>query len=258
MKAFIAIFLLVIGLTSIASAATPVAVVVPTESVNRAPESAKVGEAVTLSAIIYNAQKQSVTYTVVFDAAGTLIGSTTILIPREAAKTASLEWKVPKDGVMVTATITKALTALKKDIATEHRIVGTVVVGNTDPLGISVNKEKVDQAKSWIVKAFSGLEVFRKKQALYFAIERDAARVRLGIDVVTQIEDKYANKFDNTPDPKNAPSATGVNTSTHSNDYFVMIYSSAFASYFGHIAFFYIASFLIVLLLLRIIWRMFI
>lgn len=252
MKIFFAFFIALLLPTLLFAAPT-----VPKDKVWFTPTDAIVGEAIEINAFIYNPQKESITFTVAFLANEKAIGTKTILVPTLTAKTISVSWSVPDTQTLITIDVQKALNAAKKDIPTLHGSLGTVSIGEIVAITPAISLSDTSSIKVWIKANLHEIEVFREKQAKYFIEMREAAKIRLGINKVKNIEDKYQSSL-NTPGgttPKSLPPGESEN---NGNDYINLIYSTSLASFFGKIEIFYISIVLLILLLLRFFIKLFV
>lgn len=130
---------------------------------------------------------------------------------------------------------------------------------------VATPSSSLDKAETKLREILSpiyvSLEVFRKKEAEHFAIVRDKAKAKLGInlaeDAIERIKPFLA--------PPAAPSAIpGTNTGEeleikkidNPKDYVILIFSTALASLFASAWMFYTAIVLIFFFLIRLIFRM--
>ena len=224
----------------------------PKEAVWVTPADAKVGDAIELNTLVYNSQKQEITFTVEFKAGETLITKTDVVIPAQSAKTAIGKWIMPKEPTQVSATVTKALTKLKKDVPTLHGPLGTVTVGQA--VRSIPGKEA---ATAWIGRQLAILEVYRLKQAERYAALRDELKAELGVTKPSEVIKDLL--------PEAPTTAEGQEVAQNNPDplenafkYALLIFRTSIAALFENKAVFYVSLGILVLLVIRFIFSRFV
>lgn len=226
---------------------------VPKDKVSVSPVGGKVGSAITISAFLYNDQKETITFTLEAKAGDTVLGKPVVTLASGSAKTIAIAWKEPKAQTTVTVNIISALNAKRVDVPVLHGTLGIVLVGSSEaptptpssPLSTGAFGKVFDSSKSF-------LETFRTKQATHFATERDAARAKLGIqktEAPSAIDSGASGTADDLPQIKKVDNPM---------DYGMLILSTALASFFASTLMFYGALALIALLLIRAVFKMFV
>ena len=227
----------------------------PAQSVWVAPATAEVGAEIELSAFVYNNTEKDASVTVSFAASEKAIDTVTVSVPKQSAKVASVSWSMPAEAVKVTATVTKAVDANKKDISSLRGTLGTVNVGGTALVEAAGSTfPGVETLKGWWRILLQQIENFRAKQALHFAALRDEAKKETGITVRQGIGEMLA------PDVPAAPETPAEPTPAKEFEfmpYVKLIYATFLAALFSNIAIFYISLVLAVLLAIRFIIRLF-
>lgn len=225
----------------------------PKEKVWVEPIGGKVGSAITISAFLYNDQKETITFTLEAKAGDTVIAKPIATLASGSAKTIAMPWKEPKTQTTVTVNIISALNTKRVDVPALHGTLGIVLVGSTEP---AVSTSSTPLSTGALGKVFdnskSFLETFRLKQATHFAKERDIAKEKLNIQKtdsskVTQTGVSGIN--DDLPQ---------IGKVDNPMDYGTLILSTALASFFASTLMFYGALILIALLLIRAIFKMFV
>lgn len=213
------------------------------------PADAEPTKPVTLHAFVYNTSKEEITFTVSFKEKTTEVASTAILVPAESAKVATATWIMPSESKAIAAVVTKATTKQNKDIATLHGTLGTVTVGSIATLP-EISIPGGSTVKAWVGGFLEKAEVFRVRNAGYFVREREAAKVRLGINTFGGVADKLLTPEIPAQDPKDAEVAP-VESKNDPMDYVTLAYSSILAPLFAQKAVFYIVSILLTLFIIR-------
>jgi hypothetical protein len=119
------------------------------------------------------------------------------------------------------------------------------------------------KAKSIFNSIFNTIEVFRKKEAVYFANMRDETKVKIGIKVTDDVLKKIAPDFAAPQPPSAVPepqklSDLEVKKMDNPVDYGKLIYSTALASLFDNSLMFYGVLIFLTFFAIRLIFRMFI
>lgn len=257
MKYFTALIVLICFLVPSTGRAESVLQSVWYEPFNTAP-----GDAITLSALLYNKDQKPVTFTVVFDQNGAMIGTpVVVVVGGVSAKTVSIKTTQPQQAQTVTASVTAAINSLKKDVPALHGVIGTVTIGppatdTTVPLSLNTSsiiafglsiKEKVD--------------VFRIAQAKHFATVRDDARQKLGLPSAPSVTDVLMPKAPSAPGAFTSEEATsGIKIYKADNplEYPRLVGATALAAFFGQAMLFYIVLVIVFFFVLRFLYRMFI
>jgi hypothetical protein len=224
----------------------------PKEAVWVTPADAKVGDAVELNTLVYNSEKQEITFTVVFSTTEP-IATTTVVIPAQSAKVATGKWIMPKESTQVTASVTKALTKLKKDITALHGPLGTITVGQA--VRSIPGKEA---ASAWIGRQLSLLELYRLKQAERYAALRDQLKEEIGMTKPSQIIKDMLPESPTPVSEEEPKLEENSNPLGNAYQYALYIYRSALAALFENKAVFYISLGIVVLLVIRFIFSRFI
>jgi hypothetical protein len=239
------IFSLVFVLVFISMAAFTWAAPLPKEIVTVDPVSASAGEAIVISAFLYNDQKETITYTLEAKGGDTVIGKSVATLTKGSAKTVSFSWKQPKNKTTVSVNIVSALTTKKADLTNLHGSLGVLLVGAEESVVVSQeNKKPVLSGKG-----FDGLkktlEDFRIKQLTYFAKERDDSRAKI-------------DQKDTVVPPSFENGDIEVAKVGNPTDYGMLILATSLASFFSSAWMFYGAIILILLLIVRFIFKSFI
>lgn len=225
---------------------------VPKDKVSVSPVGGKVGSAITISAFLYNDQKETMTFTLEAKAGDTVLAKPVVTLASGSAKTIAIAWKEPKAQTTVTVNIISALNAKRVDVPALHGTLGIVLVGSSEtppstpsaPLSTGAFGKVFDSSKSF-------LETFRVTQATHFAKERDAVKAKLGIQKTdtSGVIESGASGTDDLPQIKKVDNPM---------DYGMLILSTALASFFASSLMFYGALALITLLLIRALFKMFV
>lgn len=236
----------------------------PSNTVSIDPTDATIGSPIKINALVYNNQKNSVTFTIEFKTGDLIIGKPVVnVIPALSAKTVSVDWKQPETQIQVNVSITSAINNQRKDLVELHGLVGSILVGQ----GSSDKNNDFSIPKGKLQEIFFSLkdklETFRKKQAKHYANLRDTTKAKLGIK-------NGEGTINTTPDFADlAPQPISNDNPDTSNDldliktddpmdYGVLIFATAMASLFGIVWMFYTAIVLLVILILRSLFRMFV
>jgi hypothetical protein len=215
------------------------------------PADAVPAESIALHAFVYNTEKQDITFTISFKAQEKEVATATLLVPAESAKVATATWVMPEESVVVNASVTKAETKLKKDIASLHGPLGTVTVGSIAALP-KLSIPGGSTVKAWIGTFLEKVEVFRARKAGYYIRLREETKEKLGINT---FQGAIKVLVPNTPEPTAVPGdkATEKPAEVKNDpmDYATLVYSAALASLFAQKAIFYIVFILFVLFIIR-------
>ncbi|MDB5254849.1 MAG: hypothetical protein JWL92_225 [Candidatus Nomurabacteria bacterium] len=242
MKKIAAFLFIVLVSMSLAAQAVFAVAEVPKSSVWFDPANAAAGEAIKLNALVYNNQTSNATVTVVFsDPAGT-IGTTSTTITKATAKTVSVSWKMPVKNTVVTAKVSTAVTSAKKSLPGLVGVLGTVTVGSVAPEATALGSfPGSTQLAKWFGPLVSKIDAWRVGQKDTFVKLKASTLKKMG-DVKLDINDKnILSKVLGNP-----------------VDYIVLAYATSGATLFASQALFYIAGFLLFLLILRAIVNRFI
>lgn len=227
----------------------------PQNSFTVAPSGAAVGSTVSLQALIYNAEKNTVSYTVVFANPTKTINTQTVSIPSLGAKTIKTDLVVPKENITITASIQKAATAKGVRIPTLEKAIGTVNLGPAPESSAKLFLKSVEKTPI-IGKVYLAMDVWRLSQLEYFTSVRDGAKLRVGssLEDVTKgiIAENIQPALTGTPAPipeDNKISGGGV------LDYATYIVMALLVQLFANQTAFFIASGVVLLLVLRTIFR---
>lgn len=231
----------------------------PEKTVWIEPASADEGEAIELSAFVYNRTAKTATVTVLFAAGETEIATTIITVAPQTGKVALAPWQQPKETTVVTASVVKALDAAKKNIPELLGIIGTATIGaENSPL---ISDELQGDIKEWVTSIVAKFEPWRKKQAQYFVALRDRKKDELGINSVKDITDRFEQKDAEAPaTPGEEPTLADLTTSDSDiplASYAVLIYATSLAAMFSSFALFYITVVLLAILVLRFFFSLF-
>lgn len=234
----ILIVVLCLGVTRV-SAVVPT---LPEQAVSVAPATAKPGEPVTLSAVVYNNTKSTVTATVTFTSPQAVVATATdIVIPSDTAKVATAQWIMPDKATLITATISKA-TSSNKDLSTLNGIVGTVTVGGSG------------QVKGIFAKVVAFTESYRLRGLEYFTALLDQSVAKLGTLTINEVTAQFKSKPATTDTTQ--PEAEAMDG--HTMDYVTYGYAYIGKAFFARTVVFYGVMGLMVLLLLRFIYSRFV
>jgi hypothetical protein len=227
----------------------------PQNSFTVAPSGAAVGSTVSLQALIYNAEKSTVVYTVVFANPTKAINTQTVSIPSLGAKTIKTDFVVPKENITITASIQKATTTKGARIATVEKAIGNLSIGPAPLSKTSLFLKSVEKTPI-IGKVYVAMDAWRLVQLEYFTSVRDGAKLRVGssLEDMTKgiITENIQPALTGTPAPipeENKISSGGV------LDYVTYIFSAMLVQLFANQTAFFIASGLVLLLILRTIFR---
>lgn len=236
------IALVLLGTTSVLAVAD-----VPTQKVSVEPIEVTAGSDITISAFLYNNQKETITFTLLAKGGDTTIGKPVVTLAAGSAKTVTIGWKQPKTQTTVTVSVVSALNSKKVDITSLHGSLGAVLVG---PVLAPTPNTPLSSPKGTVTKLYQNsklfLEEFRVKQMNHFARERDEARAEVNQTTVATLP--------------GAPVDDGIEVAKVNNpmDYGMLVLSTALASFFASVAMFYGALFLIVFLIIRLFFKLFI
>lgn len=221
----------------------------PGVSVWATPSQAPSGEPVTLSALVYNKETQTVTVRVSFSTVKKTLGEPVVLtIAPATAKTATVAVVQPEDRQLVTVTVLSAVGADKKPVPTSEGVLGTITIGpeKKDIL------EDLSGVEATLMQAFRtarvSTEAFRLKQATHFTTLRDTTRAL--IDTQETIPDPTTEEV----------SATLLDTykTAKITQYTTLGTATILAAFFSKMLLFYIVSFLLLFGLIRFVIRTFV
>ncbi len=269
MSKFISLFIL--ALMFVWQSAFAVAPI-PTNSISVEPLIAENDSPIKISALIYNPQKETITFTVEFKAGEISLGKQVASVAPLGAKTVSVAWKQPKMKTDISVMILSALDAQKKDNASLHGLVGSIVLGTEDvkaPSVISFGQGKIGIALSGF---FDTIEAFRQKQAVYFAALRDEAKQSLDMQAKDDVIKKLSPIFsppttapmigdDATAPPDDLALTENDNPlqiykASDSKHYGTLLLGTVAASFFGSMVFFYAVAIIMLLFLLRLLFKL--
>lgn len=229
------------------------------QSVWVTPADAKKGEAIEIKALIYNDSTKSATMAVLFADVENEIGTKSIVIEGQTAKTVIMPWLLPDTSKQITVSIVKALDVNKKNMPELLGIVGTVNVGIDE-----VSRTEVEgKLKGIFLSVFSKIDPWREKQSIYFTKLRDVTRERLGLKTIVDAYKTLAPQVPGSTAVSGENKEKTIGNVSVGYDqvplglYFTLIYATALASIFSSIALFYILSVLLLLFVLRFIIRIF-
>lgn len=247
---------------------------IPASSISVDPIVAEDGSPIKINALIYNPEKQTVTFTVEFKAGDVSLGKSISTISSLGAKTVSVGWKQPKIQTQITASIISALDGKKNEITSLHGLVGTISLGTEQVTGsvsaISLGEGKIGTVFS---NLYNKVEVFRQKQLLYFEKLRDDAKQALGMQIKDDVIKKLSPIF---APPTTAPViGTGsdqqddlaftkgdnpleIYKSSNSKYYVNLMIGTVMASFFSSVMFFYAVCALVLFLLIRLVFKLFV
>jgi hypothetical protein len=253
-KAILTTLLVLVPITVFA-APTP-----PPQTVRAEPANAKKGEKVSLEAFVYNSYGKTVTVEVMFSTPDEEIETISLTLPTQSGKTATTEWTGPEAQTVVTASIVRAVDSSQKTVPELLGVIGTVTVG-AKPSTFSIGNLGIS-AKSWVGTIFQTIDPWRIKQALKYEILRDQKRKELGISTMQDLTDQLTPK---APEAPALPGDDAQRLGDLSNKavfpigtYATLFYASALAGLFGSIALFYICLVVLLLMLLRFFFRLFV
>lgn len=219
----------------------------PGVSVWAEPKEVAIGKPLTLSALVYNTQKDTVTVTVTFTTPLTTYGEPVRLsIPPATAKTAAVSITQPEDRQVVTATVTSAVNSKKEPIVSLEGPLGAVTIGpeKQDPFGSLSGVEA--SLKRMVSVIRTDLEAFRSKQAAHFIALRGEKKELMQKPV--EVPESF---FEEGEKPLE------LYSTKHSMfDYITLVTATALATFFGQSLLFYIALFLITFFLVRFVFRL--
>lgn len=241
MKFALALFFL--GLPLVVFAQPPA----PGVSVWAEPKEAALGAPITLSALVYNTQKDTVTVTVVFTTPLVTYGEPVRLsIPPGTAKTATVTSVQPEDRQVVTATVTEAINSKKESVPSLEGPLGSVSIGpeKQDPFGSLRGFEASLRRMVQVIR--TDLEAFRSKQAAHFIALRDEKKELMQKPVA--VPESF---FEEGTKPLE------LYSTKHSMfDYVTLATATALATFFSQSLLFYIALFLMAFFVLRFVFRL--
>lgn len=239
----------------------------PSNPVSVAPSNAKPGDPIEIMALIYNNQKETITFSVEFKSGDNLIDKPVVTtISSMSAKTVSIKWKQPEIKTQINVSITSAVDKQRKDLTQLHGIVGFIILGNKEfeTVGSLSNISIPDgKIKEVFYNLRDKLEVFRKKEFSHFSILRDKTKIKLNIEVPTEVKDSITPDFATSESQIDKSDDVTLGYLEKENldnpmDYGTLVYATALASLFGSIIMFYTALILILFLILRVLFKMFI
>lgn len=219
------------------------------------PAGAAVGSTVSLQALVYNAEKTAITYTIAFTNQEKVVHTQTTSIPSLGAKTIKTSFIVPKEPTTITATIQKAVTPKGIRVGGLEKPIGTLVIGPAAPTKTTKFLESVE--KTVIVgKLYTYLDTFRTTQLVSMTAIRDGAKLRVG----SSIEDVTKGIIAKNIEPALTGTAvpdTQKETQTAGGilDYVTYIASAALVQLLVNQTAFFVAIGVLFLLVLRIVFR---
>lgn len=260
MKFFTTFFLSIVLLTQSSFAVANI----PNELVFVEPKDASIGSPIKINALIYNNQKESITFTVDFKVGDTLIDKgVVVLIQPMSARNVSVDWVQPEKQTQINVNIRTAINKQKNDLVDLHGLVGSILIGQ----GVSQKIPNIDISRnsleSMYYEAKEYVENFRKEQAIYFSELRDKTKIKLDIKVDKDIFDKFSLEVKPKKDivvDENAQTLADLNQTKLDNplDYGTLILATSLAVFFNSQLMFYGLSIFIIFLILRFFFRMFI
>lgn len=221
----------------------------PGVSVWATPAQAPAGETVTLSALVYNTQTQTVTVRISFSTVEKTLGEPVVLtIAPATAKTASVAVVQPGDRQLVTVTTLSAIGADKKPVPTLEGVLGTITIG---PEKKDILND-LSGVEATLMRTFrttrAHIETFRLKQALHFTTLRDNTRALID-----------ANETPVDPTTEEAPTTMLDTYKTAAiTQYTTLGTATILAAFFSKMILFYIVSFLLLFGLIRFVFRTFV
>jgi hypothetical protein len=176
MRIFTALVVWIVPLIALA------APTIPAQLVWTTPESAKAGETIKLSALVYNSTDRQVSVTVDFVADGkTVATAPTTVLPIETAKVVTADWRMPTDKTLITASVRTATDKSKKEVETLVGTIGTVSIAPIATPIPAVVSEKLGSATSAVENA-------RLRTLAYFTDLKKQTGADLGNTTVTEIK----------------------------------------------------------------------
>ena len=243
---------LVYCLLGIVASVSVVFAAAPTNSFDITPSGALPGDTVSLQALIYNAEKSDVTYTLVFSTPTKVINTQQTSIPSLGAKTIKTNFVVPKTVDSVTATIKKAVIKSGVHVTAVEKPIGTLSVGPAASAQFPGFLQSV-QKVPMIGAVYTTIDSFRAQQIEYFTAIRDGAKIRIGSSIDTLaggVIDKGLNAT------TGSTSTTDANANTGSFvDYATYIFSAMLVQLFSSQTMFYVVLGLLIIVIFRAIFR---
>jgi hypothetical protein len=233
----------------------------PMQTVSIEPINAEIDKAIKINALIYNDQKESITFGVNFSFGEKIIGTQSVLIGPLSAKTVSISWTQPKEKTEIVVSIVSSVTKNKKDIKSLQGVLGTITLGQDS---ININTDLENKATGIFSSIYSNIEKFRLKQSLYFGDLRDKTKRTLGMQIKEDLIKKIAPIFKAPSGPTfegDTPSKLGeLDNSKLDNpkEYGILIFTTSMASLFGNSIMFYGVLAFMVLYIIRTLFKMFI
>lgn len=244
-----------IGLIIFFSMFSLVRAAAPQDSFSIAPTGAAVGSTVSLQTLIYNAEKTTISYTVVFASPTKTLNTQTVSIPSLGAKTIKTSFVVPKESVTISSSIQKAVTAKGVVIPKLQKTIGSVVVGPA-PQSSSILFLKSVQKTPIIGKVYIAMDEFRVKQLDYFTAVRDGAKLRVGSSLEDVTKGIIATNIEPALTGTQAPAIEEKKVSGGGVlDYATYICMSMLVQLFTNQTAFFIASGVLLIVLLLTIFR---
>jgi hypothetical protein len=226
--------------------------VIPQNSFEGVPKDAAVSTTISLQALIYNGDKNTISYTVAFSTSTKIIQTQTVSIPSLGAKTIKTSFLVPGEQVIVSADIKKAIGKNNARMSALEKNIGTISVGpahiSDTPLFLqSLQKTQI------IGKIYIAMDAFRLTQLDYFTAIRDGAKLRVGSSIenvakgiITTNTGSASDKNQNTVDT----ASTGGML-----DYATYVFTAMLVQLFANQTAFFIVTGIVLLIVLRAIFR---
>ncbi|MEI6022586.1 MAG: hypothetical protein WCQ32_01975 [bacterium] len=245
---------LVYCLLGILASVSVVFAAAPADSFDIVPSTALPGETVSLQALIYNAEKSDITYTVVFSTPTKVISTQQTSVPSLGAKTIKANFVIPKTVDSVSATIKKAVTKTGTHITSLEKPIGTLSVGPATSAQLPGFLQSV-QKVPMIGAVYTTVDNFRAQQIEYFTAIRDGAKIRIGSSIDT-LAGGVIDKGLNAATGSTTATTTDANANTGSFvDYATYIFSAMLVQLFSSQPMFYVVLGLLIIVVLRAIFR---
>lgn len=155
-----------------------------------------------------------------------------------------------------------AVTDLKVNAPPENSVQAT----SSDKAVVEVTPSSLDKVETKLKTSFAGVytyvEAYRNKQAIYFQDLRDKTKIKLGIEVSSEIVDRLKPFFEAPPAPVAIPGTEDgdglyIKEVDNPKDYGLLIFATAMASLFASVLMFYGVLILLIFIVLRTIFKMF-
>lgn len=236
MRIFTALVVWIVPLIALA------APTIPAQLVWTTPESAKAGETIKLSALVYNSTDRQVSVTVDFVADGkTVATAPTTVLPIETAKVVTADWRMPTDKTLITASVRTATDKSKKEVETLVGTIGTVSIAPVATPIPAVVSEKLGSATSAVENA-------RLRTLAYFTDLKKQTGTDLGDTTVTEIK-----SIMNPPTPGDKTSQAQPVDQGKLVTYAKYLYASAGKALFANRTLCYVIAILLVLFLIKVV-----